>query len=137
MAQNQWIIDLESKVLSLVKGNTYPKLMKKYPKIMYTTTDMNSDAKSNFPCVYIHQLGNSEMHSDLERSRISTITAGYQIEVYSNVSQADCRYVMAEIMDCMKKLLFSVKLSPYVDNQAPVYRYIARFERILDWNDSF
>lgn len=137
MAQNQWIVDLENKVFSLVKGKTYSKLKEKYPGILYTTTSMNYDAKSNFPCVYIHQLGNSETHSDLERSRVSTITAGYQIEVYSNVSQRDCMYIMAEITDCMKQLLFTVKLSPYVDNQAPTFRCIARFERILDWNDIF
>lgn len=137
MAENQWILDLESKVLSLVKGKTYNKLKKKYPQITYTTTNISNDAKASFPCVYVHQLGSSESNQDLENIRVNTITAGLQIEVYSNTSQTDCRMVMSEIMDCMKKLMFNVKLTPYVDNQAPVYRYISRFERTFDWNDTF
>ena len=44
---------------------------------------------------------------------------------------------MAEIMDCLKKLMFDVKMSPYADNQSPIYRYVARFERTFDWNDIF
>ena len=78
-----------------------------------------------------------ETNSDLERTRINTIVAGFQIEVYSNTSQLDCRTIMAEIMDCLKKLMFDVKMSPYADNQSPIYRYVARFERTFDWNDIF
>ena len=117
MAQNQWVIDLESKVLSLVKGKTYNKLKKRYPQIMYTTSSISNDSQRNFPCVYVHELGGSEANSDLERTRINTI--------------------MAEIMDCLKKLMFNVKMSPYADNQSPIYRYVARFERTFDWNDIF
>ena len=87
MAQNQWVIDLESKVLSLVKGKTYNKLKKRYPQIMYTTSSISNDSQRNFPCVYVHELGGSEANSDLERTRINTIVAGFQIEVYSNTSQ--------------------------------------------------
>ena len=137
MAQNQWVIDLESKVLSLVKGKTYNKLKKRYPQIMYTTSSISNDSQRNFPCVYVHELGGSEANSDLERTRINTIVAGFQIEVYSNTSQLDCRTIMAEIMDCIKKLMFDVKMSPYADNQSPIYRYVARFERTFDWNDIF
>ena len=108
MAQNQWVIDLESKVLSLVKGKTYNKLKKRYPQIMYTTSNISNDSQRNFPCVYVHELGGSEANS-----------------------------IMAEIMDCLKKLMFDVKMSPYADNQSPIYRYVARFERTFDWNDIF
>ena len=104
MAQNQWVIDLESKVLSLVKGKTYNKLKKRYPQIMYTTSNISNDSQRNFPCVYVHELGGSEANSDLERTRINTIVAGFQ---------------------------------PYADNQSPIYRYVARFERTFDWNDIF
>lgn len=33
--------------------------------------------------------------------------------------------------------MFDVKMSPYADNQSPIYRYVARFERTFDWNDIF
>lgn len=137
MAENLWIVDMESRVLSLVKGKTYSKLKKKYPQINYTITDISNDAKANFPCIYIHLLGSSESNPDLERSRVNTITAGFQIEVYSNTSQSDCKTVMAEIVECMKKLMFEIKMIPHADNQPPTYRYVARFERIFDWNDIF
>ena len=82
MAQNQWVIDLESKVLSLVKGKTYNKLKKRYPQIMYTTSNISNDSQRNFPCVYVHELGGSEANSDLERTRINTIVADMKFVCY-------------------------------------------------------
>ena len=132
-----WMLDIENKVYSLIKAKTRPILVKKYPGINYTTSDINSSKNPKFPCVYIHALSGSEAGSDNEGNTVNSVLSNIQIEVYSNASQSDNKVVMATIIDTMKAMLYTVRGTPYNDNMDSVYRMIARFRRNVGSDDLF
>ena len=130
-----WIIDIENKVLSLVQAKVRPKLIKKFPKLNFTTSDLNTTAKPEFPCVYIHALPGSEVAKNNETCSINAFNCGIQIEVYSDKSQSDNKRVMAEIVDAMAAMHYTVNQTPYNDNMTARYRMICRFRRKIGSED--
>lgn len=124
---------LESQVLTKVKYGFSGKLKEKYPKINFTTSDMNND-NSVFPTVYIHEMPGAESGNDTESNKINAVLSSFQIEVTSNVSQNDAATVMNEVVRIMKEMRFSLIGWPEFQNTS-VYRKVARFRRMIADDD--
>lgn len=107
----------------------------KYPKALFTTSNTNQ-TKPTFPTVYVHYLGGLERGADLTGESLNAITAPFQIEVYTNKSDAEADKVMQEIMKIMKNMKFQISQLSFSDNQDGVYRKIARFSRIIGAGDT-
>lgn len=132
-----WILDIENKVFSLVQAKVKPKLIKKYPDLNFTTSDINTTVKAKFPCVYIHALAGSELARNNDETGIHAVNCAIQIEVYSNKSQSDNKRVMAEIIEAMSALRYTANQTPYNSNENTTYRMICRFRRKIGSEDIF
>lgn len=133
-SDNQWALDLESTVVSLVKSKVLAKLQKKYKNIKITD-EGESDSTAVFPTVYIHLLSPVEWGQTLDGQDINAIMATFQIDVTANTNKSDCRYVMSAISDVFKTMRFDGTELPECTLSNGVHRNTARFKRIIGAND--
>lgn len=129
-----WISDIESMIFTRIKKNIGEHLKNKYPNIFFTSSDKN-EFEPKFPTVLIRDIGGIEKGIDLENNNINAYQCTIQVDVIDNVSQSRAKEVMRYVVDEMKKLRFSVAISPHSDNKADAYRSVARFKREVGWND--
>lgn len=130
-----WILDIENKILSLLQAKVRPAIIKKYPDLNFTTSDVNTTTKAKFPCVYLHALPGSEVANENEGNGVNAINCAIQIEVYSNSSQSDNKRVMSQVVEAMKAMRFTVNQTPHNDNVNTTYRMICRFRRKIGSGD--
>ena len=133
-SENDWVIDLESTVVALVKAKALPELQKKYPSIQITDVGQ-SDSNPIFPTVYIHLLPAGEQGQTLDGQTINAVLATFQVDVTTNTSKADCRKVMSVIMDKFKVMRFQGTSLPEPTINNKIHKMTARFRRIIGAND--
>lgn len=133
-SENQWVYDLESTVVALVKAKTLKALQKTYPKVRITDEGV-SDSTAVFPTVYIHLLPAVEQGQTLEGQAINALLATFQVDVTTNTSKADCRKVMSAIADVFKTMRFSGTSMPETSISNKIHRSTARFRRMIAAND--
>lgn len=131
---NQWVYDIESTVLAIVKAKSLPQLQKKYPKIRFTD-EGTSDSAPVFPTVYIHLLSPLEAGRELDGKNINAVIATFQVDVSTNASKADCRKVMSTVMDVFKSMRFAGAALPEQKVEDKIYKSTARLSRIIGAND--
>lgn len=131
---NDWAIDLESTVTTLVKVKTLTQLKKTYPKIVITN-EGESSGQAVFPTVYIHLLPAVEQGQTLDGQTINALLATFQVDVTTNTSKADCRKVMATITDTFKIMRFQGNAMPEFSISNKVHKSTARFRRMIAAND--
>lgn len=124
------IFNLEAKIFTRIKNETQEELKTKYPTIYYTTSNSNK-GDPIYPTVYIHEMQGAEVGADLEGSSLNGVMENLQVEVVTNTSQADARYVMARIIGSLKGMRFTVMSMPEFENGASYYRSICRCRRII------
>lgn len=132
-----WSNDLYSMVFSRVKVIGTAKLKSKYPKIRFTDKTPKSTDKI-YPTVVIQELSGSEnsRSQDLERRKINGVTFSVQIDVLTNVSQAEANNVAYAISDIMSDMMFDTIGKPIQDNsEVDNYRNVARYRRKIDYDD--
>lgn len=128
---NSWVFDLETKLLSLIKVKTESTLKKKYPDIFYTITDSPKDVSTHFPTVYVHELSVSEKAKTTEGNSIESVLYSLQVEVTSQKSQKETKYVLSRIAEVLKDLGFSISPFPEASNGKTYYRSIMRASRLI------
>lgn len=131
---NDWVTDLESTVVALVKAKSLPQLQKKYSKIRITDEGENSGS-AVFPTVYIHLLSPTEQGQTLDGQTINALLATFQVDVTTNTSKSDCRKVMATVMNVFKEMRFQGKSLPETSINNKIYHSVARFSRVIGAND--
>lgn len=128
---NSWVFDLETKLLSLIKVKTESTLKKKYPDIFYTITDNPKDVSTHFPTVYVHELSGSEKAKTTEGNSIESVFYSLQVEVTSQKSQKETKYVLSRIAEVLKDSGFSISSFPEASNGKTYYRSIMRASRLI------
>ena len=111
-------------------------------KDTYKMTDKNfstvgsSDTPAVFPFVYFNALPASEQGRDLQGTSVNGALFGFQIDVYSNKTQAEARKVMSEITKVMKTMGFEIVSMPSFESTKDVHRMTARFRRMFGADDT-
>ncbi len=135
---SDWYMMIPLKVFTKIKQEFSQTI-----KETYSMTDKNfstvgsSDTPAVFPFVYVETLPTTEQGQDLEGTSVNGALFGFQVEVYSNKTQADTRKVMSEVARIMKNLGFEINSMPNFDSTQDIHRMVARFRRTFGANDKF
>lgn len=130
MADVEWAFELENLIYSKVKVEATKVLKPKFPKIYFTTSNMNK-GEPVYPTVYIHELPGTEMGADLNGQDINAVMETLQVEVISDTSQADVSYITKVIASIFKSMRFQIMSMPEFSNGETYYRKIMRCRRII------
>jgi hypothetical protein len=126
--------DIETIVFSRIKAEMPSQITESYSNLNFTTSSKNP-AKARFPCVYVHMLSSAETGMVLTGNDIEAVTAGFQIEVTDNQSQARTKEVAVAIAKIMKNMGFQALGMPMNDNTTSTYRNVARYRRKIGTDD--
>lgn len=133
-SENAWAYDIESTIYSIVKAKTYLAIKKKYPNLLFTDKGQ-SDSSPTFPTVYIHMLAPTEQGRTIDGQSINGLLVTFQVDVTTNTSSSDVRWVMSEIAEVFKAMRFEAKPMPETTYADKIYRSTARFRRVIGAND--
>lgn len=130
-----WTSDITSIVFTRIKTIAKKQLKTKYPDINFTTSSVSS-TDPQFPTVYIRRLQGAERGQDLEGTSVNATLCSFQVEVTDNASDTRAQEVADVIYSIMKSMRFQSIGEPFADNtQTGVYRNVARYQRIIGYND--
>lgn len=133
-SENSWAYDIEGTVYSIAKAKTYSAIKKKYPNLLFTDKGQ-SDSSPTFPTVYIHMLAPTEQGRTIDGQSINGLLVTVQVDVTTNTSSSDVRWVMSEIAETFKEMRFEAKPMPETTYSDKIYRSTARFRRVIGAND--
>ena len=131
MIDNSWILGVESMVFTIIKSKCMEKLQEIFPSIEFTTSDKAK--MTRFPTIYIHMLP-TNAKTDIENNINGIINCTFQVEIFSDVSQNDCRKAMYDVLDAFSSIGFGASIRGYMNTN--VYKYVATFHRTLGANDT-
>lgn len=138
MISDTWFSEIESSVFTLLQYVLAEKVDAPYPSLNCTTSSENESLENvdDFPALYIHILPPLEMGNDLYNVDVSAINATFEMQVFSDKSETQCREIMNACITEMKKLHFKVSMFPDPQTVDKKYFAIARFNRIIAGGDS-
>ena len=136
MIDNSWVIDIETKVYSIIKALTEAELKAKYPDIHYTMDDATL-TKPKFPTVYFHFLQSAERGQDLVGTSINALSMTCQVEitVSKELGLSVAREVSGKILDAFKELKFVATMPEFQNQTADTKRTVMRFTRVIGSGD--
>lgn len=132
----EWVMNMESKISGRIKSEFPSGLKKKYgmtDNANFSTVG-SSDTPAVFPFIYIQMLPTVERGRDLSGTSINAGLFTFQIEVCAKTSDVGKRF-SAEILKIMKGMGFEATSMPSFENAKDVYRYIARYRRLIGEGD--
>lgn len=139
MATDIWYSEIESTIFThlqyvLIEADNAP-----FPELNCTTSSKSESLEnvSDFPNLYVHLLPLSEMGNDLTNETVNAVRATFELQLYSDKSENECREIMTACIQEMKKLHFNVSMFPDPQTAAEKkYFAIARFTRVIGAGDS-
>ena len=132
-----WYMMIPLMVFTKIKQDFSQKI-----KDTYKMTDDNfstvgsSDTPPVFPFVYFQTLPATEQGRDFQGTEVNGAMFGFQVDVYSNKTQADARKVMTEVSKIMKGMGFEINSMPTFENTKDVHRMTSRFRRMFGSDDT-
>lgn len=129
-----WTSDIASIVFTKIKLEATSKLLSKYPYINFTTSDQVRTDPA-FPNVYVKRLQGAERGRTLDGESVNAILSSFQIEVTDNESERRAQEVADVVYSIMKKMRYECIGEPFPDNIEGVYRNVARYRRVVGYND--
>lgn len=129
-----WTSDIGSIVYTRIKLEVTKKLKSKYPNINFTTNNRNN-TDTKFPSIYFKRLQGSERGQTLDGQSVNATLFSVQIEVTDNVGEHRAQEVADVIYGVMKTMLFEAIGEPFANNTDSTYRNVARYRRIIGYND--
>ena len=138
MASETWYSEIESTIFTLLQYVLAEKEDAPYPSLNCTTSSQNESLENvdDFPALYVHLLPSQEIGGTLLNEDVTAIRATFEIEVFSNQSETECREIMNVCIREMKKLHFDIPMFPDPQTQNKKYFAIARFTRVIAGGDS-
>lgn len=130
-----WTSDIASIVFTRIKVEATEKLKSKYPDINFTRSN-KVRTEPTFPNVYVKELQGAERGHTLDGESVNAILSSFQIEVADNVSDNRAREVADVVFLIMKKMKYEAIGLPFQDNIDGVHRNVARYRRIIGYNDT-
>ncbi len=122
---NDWVLDNEARVYTIIYGMCIEDLQALFPRIRFTTS--NESQITQFPTVYIHELGNSELGRDTEQNTINVITTTFEVVITVNTQKSDAVTIMKYVLNAFKTLGYEGYALPATTTTDGMYRSTARF----------
>lgn len=129
-----WTSDIQSSVFTRIKAEGNKRLKSKYPNI-YFTTSSKALSGPKFPAVYVKRMQGAERGQDLDGTSVNAVLSTFQIEVTTNTNDTEAQEVADVILEVMKSMRYQVLGEPFPDNDNDTYRNVARYQRIVGYND--
>lgn len=130
-----WFSRITTTVFTRIKNSVSKKLKSTYPDLNFTTSDKSS-TEPKFPTVYIKRMPGMEKGQDLDGSTVNAMLVTFQLEVTDNISDTRALEVADECCAVMKSMRFQLVGEPVPDNSNGKFRNIARYQRIVGYNDT-
>ena len=132
-----WIMDVPTKVLVKLQVGLNKTLSEYYPDLNVTDEDKQSEFPK-FPTVYVQDLGGTTHGRDIEGKSVNAVMPLIQIDVTDNERKANAREVMNEVVKIMTDMRFDMPTTPHFEKtQDNTYRMVARFRRMIGYNDTW
>lgn len=137
MVDETWYDKIESYILTILKYELVQKLLAPYPKLTCTTSNQEEslDLVNDFPTMYVHMLPPYEVGRDLTNDTVNGINCTFELTVYSDKSEKECRQIITAGIQQMKKLHFNVETFPDPRTSDKKYIAIARLNRVIASGD--
>ena len=137
MVDEIWYSKIESYILTILKYELVQKVSAPYPKLTCTTSNQEESLEyvGNFPTMYVHMLPPLEVGMDLTNETVNGVSCSFEIIIYSDKSENDCRNIITAGIRQMKKLHFNVETFPDPRTSDKKYIAIARFNRVIASGD--
>ena len=131
---SEYVLDMESKIYTLIKSRCYPELSKKYKTINFTTSDEVSE-NPQFPTVYICESSSPEKDIDLIRVQVNSVLTVFDVKVTVDTDKQDVTKIMGYILNAFKNLRFELVAKSKVITDANMYYMTASFKRKFGSDD--
>lgn len=131
-----WTTDLFYKVFTTVKVETTKKMQTKYPNINFTTSSKASTTPK-FPTVYVKRMQGAERGQTIDGKTINAVLSTIQVEVITNTRDSEAQEIADFICLIFKSLGYQMLGEPFPDNTGDTYRNVARYQRLVGYNDIF
>ena len=137
MVDETWYDKIESYILTILKYELVQKLLAPYPKLTCTTSNQEEslDLVNDFPTMYVHMLPPYEVGRDLTNDTVNGINCTFELVVYSDKSEKECRNIITAGIQQMKKLHFNVETFPDPRTSDKKYIAITRLNRVIASGD--
>ena len=127
---NTWYMQIQSKVFTQIQY----MMKKKYAKLKCTTKNENG-MPAEFPTLYLHELEPIERGQDVTNETVNAVLSTVEIQVWTNTTEDDCRKIMAEAVDQMKKLQFNIIAMPVIKTNDKISWGVMRGRRMVGNGD--
>ena len=132
-----WIMDVPLKVLTRLRVEGMKSLSKYYPSLNITDDDKQLE-KPSFPTVFMQDIGAPEQGQDIEGKSVNAVLSTIQIDVVDNEKRSNVREVMSEMIRIMKSMGYSITTTANFERTTDnTYRMVARFRRMIGYNDTW
>lgn len=130
-----WVNDIQTAVFSRIQSRTTAQFKKRFPDIFFTkSARLNKDA--SFPTIYVKKLQGAERGQTLEGTSINATLSSFQIEVTDNGENDSVANEIAWfICGVMKSMRYQMVGEPITEETDQTFRVIARYQRIVGFND--
>ena len=137
MVDEKWYTKIESYILTTLKYELVQKVSAPYPKLKCTTSNQAESLEDvgDFPTLYVHMLEPIEVGRDLTNITVNGLNCTFELQVFSDKSEKECRNIVSDAIQEMKKLYFNVDSFPDPKTYDKKYVAISRVSRIIGGND--
>lgn len=132
--KDNWFAEIESNVFTQVSYMLAERTDAPYPELNCTTASQNTVV--HFPTLYLHELQPVEAGNDLVNESVNAVLSTIEIQVWSNVSEKDCKDIITAAVLEMKRLGYNVTMFPSVQTDSKIAWGAARFRRMVGSCDS-
>lgn len=135
MVSDVWYSEIESTIFTNLSYLLVEKEDAPYKDLNCTTSNQNISDIDVFPALYVHMLPPIETGNDLYNKDVPAISATFELQVFSDKSESECRKIMTSCIKLMKDMMFNVSMFPDPQAYNKKYYAIARFSRIIASGD--
>lgn len=137
MISDVWYSEIESTLYTHLQYKLADMVGAPYPQLNCTTSSQSEsiDNIDIFPTLYIHMLSPIEIGNDLRNEQVAAVNATIELQVFSDVSESECRKIITSAVQEMKSLHFNVAMFPDPQTADKKYFAIARFTRVIASGD--
>lgn len=130
-------MEIESTIFTYLQYQLAERENAPFPSLNCTTSSQNETVENitDFPTLYVHLLQPVEIGQSLENIDIAAVRATFDLQVFSNKSESECRKIITEVIKQMKSLRFNISLLPDPQTANKKYFAITRCTRVIAAGD--
>ena len=158
MVSDSWYMEIESNIFTLLQYILVKKDDAPFPELNCTTSSQNESVETLKPSKtstirvqptrnyreWVHSVkftldekeNKSIQPKTLYNKEITAVRATFELQVYSDKSEAECRKIMTRCIQEMKEMRFNVSMFPDPQTVNKKYFAISRFTRIVASGDA-